>query len=116
MVGHTHHDYLNETTGDENAIRTYTLDLAQIKDFTEERELFDTSGNYFRKVNLSYLDEHLDDINDWHAFISRLVDIDCLYIINDRLVSNQIMRDYGEELNLKYIARLKQDGIKSVII
>ncbi len=117
MVRHTHHDYLDDATdGHFVAVCHGGTDLTAVKDFSNERELFDVKGCYFRKVNISYLDEHLDDITDWRAFTAKLVDVDCLYIINDRKTINQIMHEYGEELNHKYLSRLNRDGIRCVII
>ncbi len=117
MVGHTHHDFLPRDGIDDFAAHEASrIWLSDIRDFKEAEGLFDLAGGYMRKVNLSYLDEHLDDIHDWNDFIRPLTGIDCLYVVNDRTTVNPIMREYGEELTRRYLSKLKEDGIHAVII
>jgi hypothetical protein len=117
MVGHTHHDFLPHAGINDFATHEASrVCLSKIKDFREAECLFDLSDGYKRKVNLSYLDEHLDDVRDWNEFIRPLSGIDCLYIVNDRTTINPIMREYGKELTRRYLSRLKEDGIHAEIV
>ncbi|MCR4664891.1 MAG: hypothetical protein K5660_05950 [Paludibacteraceae bacterium] len=116
MVGHTHQDFLTgDLTDGTEDITPHAIDLSQIKDISYERELFDFSSRYVRKVRLSYLDEHIDDLKDWKNFVRPLAGLDCLYLVNDRTVSNPIMRDYADAMNLRYVAMLRKYGILAVI-
>ena len=117
MVGHTHHDFLPPADVPDFATREAScVQLSKVKDFRDAESLFDLAGDYTRKVNLSYLDEHLDDIHDWNDFVRPLSGLGCLYIVNDRMTINPIMREYGEELTRRYLSRLKEDGIHAVIV
>ena len=116
MVGHTHQDFLlNETPASGVDTTHVAIDLSEFKDFTHTRDLFDFYGHYERKVSLSFLDEFIDDESDWKKFVKPLTGIDRLYLVNDRLITNRIMKAYAEVLNRKYVARLKQDGIPAII-
>ena len=117
MVGHTHQDFLQRV--DVNAPvpeAVEHLDLSDLKDFREPLELFDYPTGYRRKINISYMDEHLDDIDDWKQFVDPLRGINRLYIVNDRSVSNPIMSAYAEELNHRYLSQLSTDGIHAIIV
>ena len=117
MVGHTHQDYLpRSATYGSTSQGNIQIDLSCIKNFTEPYELFDCPGRYFRKVSVSYLDEVLDDLGDWHRFTCALTGIDMLYIIDDRTIINPIMSAYANELNSRYIAMLQSDGIPASIV
>lgn len=117
MVGHTHQDFLpRPTSGESPAEIGSQIDLSNIKDFREPHELFDFPKGYFRKVNASFMDEHMDDLEDWKQFVNSIVGIDRLYIINDRNVSNPIMSAYANELNLRYLSQLRADGIHAIIV
>ena len=117
MVGHTHHDFLPPADVPDFATREAScVQLSKVKDFRDAESLFDLAGDYTRKVNLSYLDEHLDDIHDWNDFVRPLSSLDCLYIVNDRTTINPIMREYGEELTRRYLSRLKEDGIPTILV
>lgn len=116
MVRHTHQDFLQDVMG------TYIpdspdqeLELALIKDASQEKDLFDYGG-FYRKMPLSYLDEHIDDLQDWDLMVSSLRGIDCLYLIDDRGVINPIMADYARVVNKQYVLRFASDGIRAVIV
>ena len=116
MVGHTHQDFLTSdlTDGTED-ISLHAVDLSQIKDISCERELFDVPSRYVRKTQLSHLDEHLDRLSDWEDFVRPLTGLDCLYLVNDRSISNPIMCEYANSLDRRYIAMFKKYGILAVI-
>lgn len=117
MVGHTHQDFLPRPTPEKSPPEIdEKVDLSNIKDFREPHELFDFPKGYFRKVNISFIDEHIDDIGDWKQFINSIVGIDRLYIINDRKISNPIMSAYANELNHRYLSQLRTDGIQATIV
>ncbi len=117
MVGHTHHDFLPAWRGRRFRTRRARLkDLSAVADFSEARGLFDLNGHYVRKVNISYLDEHLDGIHDWNEFIQAITGVDCLYIVDDRRTENKTMREFGEELTQRYLAKLAEDGIPAELV
>jgi len=117
MVGHTHQDFLPRSIFGESLPEIDAqIDLSDMKDFREPHELFDFPKCYFRKVNASFMDEHIDDIGDWKQFINSIVGIDRLYIINDRNVSNPIMSAYANELNRRYLSQLSADGIHAIVV
>ena len=86
-------------------------DLAAVKEHCEPPCLFDTPGHFFRKVSISYLDEYIDDKDDWDSFVKPLAEIDCLYLIDDRAVTNPIMKRYAQLKNRQYLQQLHEDGI-----
>ena len=96
-------------------LKSETIDLSEIKDFSVERDLFDMPGNYFRKVSISYLDEHIDDLADWNHF-SLLMGVDYLYLINDRNISNPTMREFGNNRNQRYLSMLRLANINGKIV
>ena len=117
MVGHTHQDFLPAPDGRTVQLDMYDkINLSEIKNFTQEIDLFDLPGKCFRKVNLSYLDEHIDNLADWNLFIKPLTGVDCLYLVNDRHTCNPIMRDFGNSQNLRYLSKLRRDNIPAVIV
>jgi len=117
MVGHTHQDFLPEADTDVETPDAFNhVDVSKVRHFIMERELFDTAGNYFRKVPLSYLDEHIDDIADWKRFVGPLSGLNCLFLIDDRTIRNPIMREYGRTQNQRYLLKLKQDNIPAKIV
>ena len=117
MVGHTHQDFLSpEPVGFVDRSESYSTVPSQIKDIREARELFDTPGHYFRKVNLSYLDERIDSPSDWDRLVKPLQGIDCLFIMNDRIVTNTIMQAFAANRNRRYLAKFRQDGIPALIV
>ena len=117
MVGHTHQDFLGATDILPGLPDKYgATDLSDIKEFDEEFELFDIPGKRFRKVSISYLDEHLDGIDDWNRFIRPLIGIDCLFLVNDRDVSNPIMREFANNRNQRYLSQLNHDKIPALIV
>lgn len=117
MVGHTHQDFLPwPTSGESTPEIGAQIDLSNIKDFREPHELFDFPKRYFRKVNASFMDEHIDDIGDWKRLINSIDGIDRLYIIDDRNVSNPIMSAYANEMNRRYLSQLSADGIHAIIV
>lgn len=116
MVGHTHQDFLlTETAVGGVDVTPVAVDLSAFEDFTHARDLFDFPSRYVRKASLSFLDEFIDDESEWMKFVASLTGIDCLYLVNDRRVTNRIMEAFAENLNRKYVARLKQDGIPAII-
>lgn len=115
MVGHTHLDFLPEANIEYNN-DTESIDISSIKDFRVERDLFDVQGSFYRKVALSYLDEHIDDLKDWLRFTNPLLGIDLLYLVNDRDIINPIMKAYANDLNRRYLTKLKFDGIPATVI
>lgn len=116
MVGHTHQDFLsNEPIDDVDDVTVHAVDLSRIKDAAHERELFDTSSNYIRKVQLSFLDEHIDDMSDWEKFVRPLAGLNCLYLVDDRTILNPIMRDFADCVNRRYVAMLKKCGIPAML-
>ena len=117
MVGHTHQDFLSRAISSETNTEFGTgIDLTDIKDFREPLGLFDLPLGFYRKVNITYLDEQLDDIDDWRRFINSLRGIDRLYIIDDRNTINPIMNAYADELNRRYLFQLNADNIPATII
>ncbi len=117
MVGHTHQDFLSEEKTDiALPLKHGEIDLSNIKDFTNEIDLFDVPGKYFRKISISFIDEYIDNLSDWDQWFHHLIGIDCLYLINDRPISNPIMHNYGQELNKKYLSKLHKYGIPATII
>lgn len=117
MVGHTHQDYLLEVNVDTAFTDVYErVDVSQIKEFSEGMGLFDTPGGYFRKVGLSYLDEHLDSLCDWNRFVRLIKGVDCLFLIDDRVYRNPIMRCYGRKLNQRYVSKLREDNIPAKVV
>ena len=117
MVGHTHQDFLSPEPVDfVDKYESYQTVPSQIKDIREVRELFDTPGHYFRKVNLSYLDEHIDNPSDWNRLVKPLQGIDCLFIMNDRIVTNAIMQAFAANRDRRYLAKFRQDGIPARIV
>lgn len=117
MVGHTHQDFLSdENTDIALPLKHGTIDLFNIKDFTDEINLFDIPGKCFRKISISFIDEYIDNLSDWNRCFRHLIGIDRLYLINDRPISNPIMRNYGQLLNKKYLSKLLKDGIPATII
>lgn len=116
MVRHTHQDFLLEVTGPDIPEGTdQDPDLALIKDASQEKDLFDHEG-YYRKMPLSYLDEHIDDCQDWNLLVNSLQGMDCLYLIDDRIVINPIMADYARVMNQQYVRQFANDGIQAVIV
>ena len=97
-------------------LKSETIDLREIKDFSVERDLFDMPGNYFRKVSISYLDGHIDDLADWNHFISLLIGVDYLDLINDRNISNPTMREFGNNRNKRYLSMLRLANIHGKIV
>lgn len=117
MVGHTHQDFLPRSVATSSAfISDINIDLPAIKDFREAPGLFDFPQGYYRKVNLSYLDEKIDTLQDWQRFTKSLRGIDRLYLVNDRHVCNPIMSAYAEEQNCRYLSKLEEDGIPAIIV
>ena len=96
--------------------KAHHVDLLAIRDFKETHGLFDLDGECTRKVNLSHLDEHLDGIRDWNDFIRTLSGVSRLYIVDDREPINPIMREFGEELTQRYLAKLSEDGIQATLV
>ena len=117
MVGHTHQDFLSALDNPTVATNKYgQINLSEIKDFNNELDLFDIPGKCFRKVNVSYLDEYIDDLSDWNHFIKPLFGVDCLYLVDDRPVRNPIMREFGKTRNLQYLSKLQHDNIPALIV
>ena len=117
MVGHTHQDFLPAPDGRTVQLDMYDkINLSEIKNFTQEIDLFDLPGKCFRKVNVSYLDEYIDDLSDWNHFIKPLIGVDCLYLVDDRPVRNPIMREFGKTRNLQYLSKLQHDNIPALIV
>ena len=117
MVGHTHQDFLPRPTSGESPPEIGAqIDLSDIRDFREPHDLFDFPKGYMRKINASFMDEYIDDIDDWKLFLNSIREIDQLYIINDRNISNPIMSAYANELDRRYLSKLKDDGIHAIIV
>lgn len=117
MVGHTHQDFLSDEISDVAlSLKHGGIDLLNIKDFTNEIDLFDVPGKYFRKISISFIDEYIDNLSDWDRWFHNLIGIDCLYLINDRPISNPIMHNYGQVLNKRYLSKLHKYGIPATII
>lgn len=116
MVGHTHQDFLiYEDSVVHTDITPRAVDLSLIKDYSFKYELFDLPDCYVRKASLSFMDEFIDNENDWRNFVKPLTGINCLYLVDDRQITNGIMEIYARQLNQKYIAQLEKDGIPAVI-
>lgn len=116
MVGHTHQDYLSDVNVDAAFTSAYEyVNVSEIREFCEAPDLFDVPGKCFRKVRLSYLDERLDSLCDWNRFVQLVKGVDCLFLIDDRIYLNPIMRDYGHELNRRYVSKLQQDNVPAKI-
>lgn len=116
MVGHTHHDFLPCLRGGDGYAQTVRrVDLSAIGDFSEANGLFDLDGECARKVNISHLDEHLDGIREWTDFIRTLSGVSSLYLVDDRETVNPIMREFGDELTQRYLAKLSEDGIRATL-
>ena len=116
MVRHTHQDFLHRLSNDTESldINHFSVcfrDLESVKEHSEPPCLFDTPGDFFRKVSISYLDEYIDDKEDWDSFVKPLAGIDCLYLIDDRDVTNPIMKRYAQFKNQQYLRQLQEDGI-----
>lgn len=91
------------------------IDLCAIKDFHEERTLFD-DAILERRVFASYLDTYIDNERDWNEMLDMLQQIGVLYIVDDRLKSdNSIITSMAEATMKAYIYRLIQARIKTVI-
>ena len=52
-----------------------------------------------------------NDKKEWDSFVKPLAGIDCLYLIDDRDVSNPIMKRYALLKNQQYLLKLQEDGI-----
>lgn len=87
-----------------------------VRPFTELPDLFDRPGACQRRIDLSWLDENIDDDEDWNRLTKRLMGIDCLCLVDDRVYINKIMREYGHELNMRYVENLRQSGILAQIV
>lgn len=121
MVRHTHQDFLHRLSIDSKSLDDEPQsacfhDLGSVEEHSEPPCLFDTPGNFFRKVSISYLDEYIDDKKDWDAFTKPLAGIDCLYLIDDREISNPIMKRYAQLKNRQYLLQLQKDGIFGRIV
>lgn len=120
MVKHTHQDFLHDVSDADvpelaNSRQSQVPELAFIRDASQEKDLFDYEG-YFRKMSLSYLDEHIDDREDWNLMVGPLRGINCLYLIDDRIVINPIMADYARMKNCQYLRQFARDGVCAVIV
>ena len=121
MVRHTHQDFLHRLSSDSESLDNKHLpvcfhDLESVKKHCEPPCLFDTPENFFRKVSVSYLDEHIYDKKEWDSFVKPLTGIDCLYLIDDRDVSNPIMKRYALLKNQQYLRQLQEDGIYGKLV
>lgn len=122
MVRHTHQDFLwAKRTGEKFNINTSEIPsekLERIRDVGTPKDLFDfTSEGYIRKISLSKLDRDIDDEKDWKSLISKLEEIDNLYLVDDRIISNNpIIERYDKETKTNYAMALNNNGIKYTIV
>lgn len=112
MVEHTHQDFLSAYDAadavDLNIIALSAEELSRIRPLTEPMDLFDFPGPYRRKVNLSELDEFIDDQTDWLRFTNRLQDLQQLILVDDRHIVNPMMTDYDRTTKSRYaLARVQ---------
>ena len=114
MVRHTHQDFLSayDATNavDLNVIALSAEELSRIRPLTEPMDLFDFPGPYRRKVNLSELDEFIDDQTDWLRFTNRLQDLQQLILVDDRNIVNPLMTDYDRTTKSRYAHALAAFG------
>ena len=98
------------------SIRLKPEKLDSIKEWDVQYNIFDCDVPYERKLNLSYLDEHIDTEEDWQNFLIKAKELDKLYIIDDRpSVESQILQDYQEATKKAYIYRMNIDDVKFVL-
>ena len=116
MVRHTHQDFLPRSIVKRLSHAFENIDLSGVKDFRDPPDLFDYAQGYYRKISISFLDEKIDDLEDWRRFINPLHGIDRLYLVNDRHISNPIMSAYAEAVNSRYLSKFKEDGISAAIV
>ena len=116
MVRHIHQDFLSEDNLD-NIVLPYCLDdISNVKSHSIPKDLFDIPGKYHRKVNLSFLDMQISTQDEWICFCNTLRDIDCLYLIDDRIIVSPIMADYAALKTKQYATHFAHDNIPIKIV
>lgn len=94
----------------------YNSEQILIQDFRQERNLFDNE-HFYRKVNLSYLDEKIDSLNDFEKFVNLCKNFDILFLEDDRPKNNNLVYKNFENFILKgYIYFFEKYGIKVKIL
>lgn len=120
MVKRTHQDFLPDLSPEENAdapvIVSCDDDVSTVRTHLLPKDLFDTDGAYKRKVNISYLDAKISTRRDWDGLCKSVRHVDCLYLIDDRIVVNPITEDFARMKTLQYVRRFSEDNIPVKIV
>ena len=120
MVKHTHQDFLAAYDGEKSEnidpIALSADELAKVRPLTDPKDLFDFPGPYCRKVNLSELDEFIDDPDDWRHFTRQLCGLNQLIMVDDRPIVNPLMTTYDRTVKLRYAKALAAIGCPCVFV
>lgn len=78
--------------------------------------LLDVNVPFIRKIEVSNIDDIIDEQEDWDEFLSYCKDLDCLIIMIKKYdIDNPIILAYREATLKAYVFRLQMAGIKTTV-
>lgn len=85
--------------------------------WTEPRNLFDYPDGCNRFVSLDWIDSNTDTVKKWNKFASNLSHIDNLYIIDDRITTDNFIINSRDKATIQaYIYRIESLGVQCYIV
>lgn len=82
-------------------------DIDKVMDFTVGYCLFDVDNLIIRKIDVNYLDEHVDTEDDWKLITTAIQSVDVIILCNcDIIYENPIVHRYREATVKSYLTRL----------
>ena len=89
--------------------------VSEIQDYRTPLNLFDIGRQYVRKINVSELDEKIENISDFQKFVSSIVRVDELWLIDERRkTTNPIILDHNVMTFQAYVGYFHAFGVSCV--
>ena len=90
--------------------------VSQIQYIGTSYNLLDINVSFVRKIEISNIDDIIDEQEDWDEFLSHCKDLDCLVIVIKKYdIDNPVLSAYREATLKAYIFRLQVAGIKTMV-
>lgn len=90
--------------------------VSQIQYLGTSYNLLDINVSFVRKIEISNIDDIIDEQEDWDEFLSHCKDLDCLVIVIKKYdIDNPVLSAYREATLKAYIFRLQVAGIKTMV-